>query len=531
MESQLTQKLEQVVNEIRGTWRYRWTALLVAWVAATLGWFATYWIPNTYEAQTRVFVDSSTALRPLLEGLAIDSGVQSQLDLVRRSLLSKPNLEKVARETGLLERATTPQEEEWLIEQLGEDIRITSEVSRGNDDLYTMSFTDVNRDKSIEVVSRLLESFMGDVIGSKAQGQESAQRFLREQIADYERRLYEAETRLADFKKKNLGLVPGERGDYFTRLQAEQDELDRSRSELQLLLRRQDQLSQQLSGEVPFIAEPGRDNEQADTTVGRLRDAETRLQELLLRFTEKHPEVVALRETIVQLRGRYDRELASLRNGESLDGSSIPRSSNPVYQRIQVSLNEVEVEIAALQTDILGRERRIADLAEAVGYRARSRGRVRAPEPRLRRYPRAIRLAGSAPRNGADFRDGGRNGALRGHRPAEFADLAGRSEPHAAAGGIAVFRTCCRCRRRVRQERGQPRILRAQPAVYSYRQTGARRHRLCVPYRGARTNDARQAVVGRGDGRFGRRIHRGGHLGRRGVSMVTATRWSRVVSE
>ena len=362
MESQLTQKLEQVVNEIRGTWRYRWTALLVAWVAASLGWFATYWIPNSYEAQARVFVDSSTALRPLLEGLAIDSGVQSQLDLVRRSLLSKPNLEKVARETGLLQRATTPQEEEWLIEQLREDIRITSEVSRGNDDLYTMSFTDVNRDKSIEVVSRLLESFMGDVIGSKAQGQESAQRFLREQIADYERRLYEAETRLADFKKKNLGLVPGERGDYFTRLQTEQDELDRSRSELQLLLRRQDQLSQQLSGEVPFIAEPGRDNEQADTTIGRLRDAETRLQELLLRFTDKHPEVVALRETIDQLRGRYDRELASLRNGESLDGSSIPRSSNPVYQRIQVSLNEVEVEIAALQTDILGRERRIADL-------------------------------------------------------------------------------------------------------------------------------------------------------------------------
>ena len=364
METNIKETLDRLVNEIRGAWRFRWLAISTVWVVALIGWFGANWIPNTYEAQARVFVDSSTPLRPLLQGLAIDSGVQSQLDLVRRSLLSKPQLETVARETGLMLRAPTPEEQEFLILRLSEDIQIMSEVSRGNDNLYTISFTDTDRDTAIDVVSRLLESFMEDVIGGKLEGQESAQRFLQEQIADYERRLYEAEARLAEFKKNNLGLVPGERGDYFTRLQAEQDALDQTRSERRLLQRRQTQLEQQLSGEVPFIAQPGREDPQGDSTLSRLRDAEARLQELLLRFTERHPEVVALRETIDQLNIRYEEELEALRTGVGADGSSIPRSSNPVYQQIQVALNGVEVEMAALNGEISDRERRIADLQE-----------------------------------------------------------------------------------------------------------------------------------------------------------------------
>lgn len=360
----LTDKLDRIIGNIRGSWRFRWTAITLASMISLIGWFGSYWIPDTYEAQARVFVDNSTALRPLLEGLTIDSGMQSQLDLVRRSMLSKPQLEKVARETGLALRASTPEEHEYLIRKLAKDIKIETEFSRGSDNIYTMSFVDVDRDKSIEVVTKLLESFMTDVLGNKLAGQESAQLFLSDQIADYESRLYAAESRLAEFKKKNLGLVPGERGDYFTRLRAEQDELDRSKAQLRLLRRRQGQLEQQLSGELPFFAEPGRDNQQPDSTPSRLRAAETRLQELLLRFTEKHPEVVALRETIDQLRERYDQELESLQNLSDASGSSIPRSENLVYQRIRVSLNEVEVEIAALRGAISDRTRRTNDLQQ-----------------------------------------------------------------------------------------------------------------------------------------------------------------------
>jgi polysaccharide chain length determinant protein (PEP-CTERM system associated) len=360
MNTNIHEKIDLVVGEIRGAWRYRWTAIGVAWTIAIIGWFASYWIPNTYEASARVFVDSSTPLRPLLQGLAIDSGVQSQLDLVRRSLISKPQLEQIAAESGLIQRAETPQEQEFLIQRLEENITIATEFSPGNDILYTISFVDTDRAMSIAVVEMLLERFMRDVVGSKQEGQESAQQFLVDQIAEYERRLSEAETRLAEFKKRNLGLVPGERGDYFTRLQTEQDELDAAESNLRLLNRRQSRLEQQLSGELAFTGSPD-DADQPESTSSRLRSAEARLQELLLRFTEKHPEVVALRETIEQLQARQEEELAALQAGVGPDGGAA-RANNPVYQQIQVSLNEVEVEIAALNGEIADRKIRIREL-------------------------------------------------------------------------------------------------------------------------------------------------------------------------
>ncbi len=354
-------------DAFQGGWRFRWTGLAVAWTVATLGWAAIYFVPDRYEAQARVFVDTSGVLRPLLQGLAIDSGVQSQLDLVRQAMLSRPQLEKVATKTDLFARAKTPLEREALLEGLRKNIVLVSETGRGNDNLYTMTYQDFDRSKSVEVIQTILDSFMEDVIGNKMSGQETAQRFLQEQIREYERRLSEAEMRLADFKKRNLGLVPGERGDYFSRLQQEQDELDRARSALRLAETRAEQLRRQLRGEspeLPFSGQPGGVAPGAATagsdTGLQLAAAETRLQQLLLQYTEKHPEVVATRETIETLRQRRRHEVDELRR-QAQSGASVA-SVNPVYQRLQVALNDAEVEAASLRGDVADRSRRIAEL-------------------------------------------------------------------------------------------------------------------------------------------------------------------------
>jgi polysaccharide chain length determinant protein (PEP-CTERM system associated) len=347
------EQIERVMDEARSIWRFKWTAIVVAWLVALIGWAIVYTIPDVFEARARVFVDTSTALRPLLQGLAIDSAVQPQLDLVRQALLSRPHLEKVAAETDLMLRATTEAEREALIDRLQTEITF----QRGNDNLYTMTYRDTSREMSVEVVQRLLGSFIEDVLGIKQEGQETAQRFLQERILDYERRLSEAEARLADFKKKNLGLVPGERGDYFSRLQNEEEALNEARSELAVAERRRDQLQRQLRGETEYSTSgsapsaPGAD---------LIAESESRLQELLLRYTDRHPEVQALRATIAQLRERQAADLANLREG--FVGSEV--TSNPVYQEIQVALNEVEVEIAAIRGDVVEREQRIFDLRQ-----------------------------------------------------------------------------------------------------------------------------------------------------------------------
>lgn len=365
--------IEQVLDEIRGAWRYRWLALGVAWIVCLLGWLVVFAMSDMYQASARVFVDTRTALRPLLQGLAVESDVDSQLNMVRQAMLGRPQLERVARETELAPEAITPQQRAALIDKLRSRIVIQGsspgrDVSGG---LFVISYQDPNRDKSLQVVDKLLNTFVEDTLGGKRQGSETAQRFLREQIADYERRLSEAEGRLAQFKKRNVGLMPGEQGDYFSRLQNEMDAVRKAQAALGVAISRRDELQRQLSGESPFVASAGSAASATRTggggdTASRIQETQAKLEDLLLRFTEKHPDVLATRETLEQLRQRHREEIAALQRGDSSVAASAGASANPVYQNIHLSLNQAEVEIAALRGELSDSQRKVAQLRQMV---------------------------------------------------------------------------------------------------------------------------------------------------------------------
>jgi polysaccharide chain length determinant protein (PEP-CTERM system associated) len=367
----------KILDDLRGTWRFRWWALLAAWAFCVVGWIYVMTLPNVYEATARVYVDSQTALRPLLKGLAVEPDVASELSIVRQALLSGPQLENVARTTDLDLRAQTPEDMEELLTSLRKRIVVTTDVRPGSssttDGLYRISFQDHNRNTALQVVESLLNTFVEDTLGSKRTGQESAQRFLDEQIADYEKRLSEAESQLAEFKKRNVGTMPGADGDYFKRLQSEISGAGEVRTTLLLAEARRGELSKQLSGEEPFVFgfDANANSQPADSASGdityRIQELESRLEELLLRYTEKHPEVVAVRNTIEQLKEQQKEELSRITRGERATGSMASSlKSNPIYQGIQAELKRTEVQIAELRQDLAGRDARVASLKRLV---------------------------------------------------------------------------------------------------------------------------------------------------------------------
>src|SRR5262245_38845003 len=133
----------RILDEIRGTWRFRWAALAIAWAVCVLGWLAVSTLPNVYRASARVFVDSQSALRTTLKGWALEPNVESGLTFVRQAMLSRPHLEKVALETDLELRATTPAEKERLISGLQQRITIGTDVRTSGsaaDGVYRISF-------------------------------------------------------------------------------------------------------------------------------------------------------------------------------------------------------------------------------------------------------------------------------------------------------------------------------------------------------------------------------------------------------
>ena len=195
--------LSQILSHIRSTWRYRWYMVLVSVPLCIGGWAYVQLMPDQYEASARVYLDTQSILRPLMRGLAVDSDVGSQIGMITKTLLSRPNLEKVARMTDLDLKAKTPDQMDNLLDMLNGKIKL-EEVPRARN-LYKIRYEDSSPQLAKKVVQSLLTIFVESTLGQSRKDTDSAQTFLDQQIKEYEARLVAAEDRLKDFKRRNIG--------------------------------------------------------------------------------------------------------------------------------------------------------------------------------------------------------------------------------------------------------------------------------------------------------------------------------------
>jgi polysaccharide chain length determinant protein (PEP-CTERM system associated) len=353
--------LDLIVQQIRGAWRFRRAALLIAWLVCLIGWLIVLALPDTYSAGARVYIDTRTRLSQVTQGIAVESNIASQAEGVREALLGGPQLEKVARLAIPGFAAAPPDTQADIVQGLRTrlDVQASSEregMKNQPADLYTITYTHRNRETARRVVDQLLRIFLANSLGGSQEGSEQAQQFLSQQIAEYDKKLAAAEARLADFKREHAGLVPGATGgDYFSRLHAETDELDHDRLALTLAEQKRDELQRQLSSET------GSTNGGGVDTATQIRETQARLDELLLRFTDKHPDVIAARRTLEDLKTRQKAEVEAVRRGDQAAIAATGLTANPVYQGIRLQLSQVDVEVAGARQQVAGQEAKIAE--------------------------------------------------------------------------------------------------------------------------------------------------------------------------
>lgn len=360
--------LTQVIHEVRSALRYRWYGLLVMWVVCLGGWAWAAMQPDVYQANARVFVDTSSILQPVLGNRMFSSNVDAELAYIREALLGRPQMEIVARETGLDSAATTDDALEAVISGLQSSIQIQAvragRTRNSSDGVYSINYRHSERDKAVAVVDAVLNRFVESTLGANRLQGDTAERFLEERLAEYEERLAAAEEERAQFQKENAGRLPGNQGGYFARMRAEQDGLDKAQGDLRILQSKRVALEAQLRGEGGNVP-PGGTPEVLDPVPNsldaRIQDYEARLDSLLLQFTERHPDVIAVRDTLDRLKEQRAEQLAALGLDES-SGELLSYEGNPILQATQMAVNNTDIEIATLQAEILERTDRVNEL-------------------------------------------------------------------------------------------------------------------------------------------------------------------------
>lgn len=360
--------VRQVLSYLRGMWQYRWYGVAVSWLVCLIGWVVVVLLPNQYEANARVYVDTQSVLKPLLSGLAVQPNVDQQIAMMSRTLISRPNLERVIRMSDLDIKLKTNEERERLIDALAKGFKLGG---TGRDNLYTLTYRATKPEEAKRVVQSLLTIFVEGSLGDKRKDTDSAKRFIDEQIKLYEQKLVAAENALKEFKRQNMGMMPSQGRDFISKLQEAQVRLTQARMELREAENSRDAFKKQIAAvqdgiqEPDLLAERGTSAAPGEPTFRASPDLEKRIEglkqkldSLQLTYTDRHPDVLATKRVLDQLETQKKDEIAKLKKEfDSKKGgvSPVARASrgagtNPVLQQLTVSLAESEAAVAALRT-------------------------------------------------------------------------------------------------------------------------------------------------------------------------------------
>ncbi|MBK1722333.1 XrtA system polysaccharide chain length determinant [Thiocystis violacea] len=352
--------LLQLFSYVRGMWRYRWLALTVAWLIAISGWVYVSRLPDEYKASARVFVDTNSVLRPLLQGLAIQPDLVQRVALMSRMLLSRPNLERIARMSDLDLGVRTERDKELMLDQMLEKIQLAGD--RSNPSLYRVSFEHRDPNRAKQVVQSLVTVFIEQALVGNDASTSTAHDFLEQEIADYESRLRQSEKELADFKRENAGVLPGEQVNYYTNLEQEKAALKDAELALREAIWRRDELGYQIESEDQIVQNNFDLTPLQQAEDPRIIAMQTKLDELLLRFTDRHPNVIQLRRQIDELRESNRQQLRT--NGGSQLASNVP--ANTVYGNLRVALSEADTQVAALTARVGDYKKRVKQLGDKI---------------------------------------------------------------------------------------------------------------------------------------------------------------------
>ena len=389
--------LQQVTAIARGLWKFRWPGLIAAWLVAIIGVVVVWRIPDQFEAAARIYVDTDSILKPLMSGLAVQPNVEQQIGMLSRTLISRPNIEKLVRMADLDLKLTSKTEQDNLVDRLMKNIDIRT---AGGLNLYAMGYRDKDPDKAKRVIQSLVSIFVESGLGASRKDTDSAKTFLAEQIKIFEGRLEEAEARVKDFRLRNLGRQSADGKDAATRLGEVYGQLESARLQLREAERARDSAKRQLGeakGAVPKAnALPdllsGREDGSTKVNIStpeidsRIESLKRNLDGLLQRYTDKHPDVLNTRRLISDLEEQRKKEVDELRRRAAAQAASAPPGQYSVTDSLAVQeLNRMvataEVQVASIQ----GRVEEFAGRYEQVKEAMKTAPQIEAEAAQLNR--------------------------------------------------------------------------------------------------------------------------------------------------
>jgi len=336
--------LDELRAALFSVWHRRWIALGVAWGVCLLGWLAVAMVPNSYESKARIFVQLDD---PLAEQIGVGVGDRRRdIDRVRQTLTGAVNLEKVVRATRLGDGVTTPKQLEGAVTALGKEVKVVSQ----QDNLFEIHATSTDGNLSDaesarlaqDIVQKLIDIFREENIAGGRGEMTDTMAFMNQQLADRQKQLEAAEQRRLAFEAKYPELTQGG-ASLLQRMEQARSDLRNIDADIAAAQSSLAALNGQLAGTPATLVGPGTGGAR-----GALAQAQAELAGMRARgLTDSHPDVVAARNQIAQLRQAVQAEGPGAGTPNPAYGSLVAMRADK-----QASLQALQARRAAAQSEL-----------------------------------------------------------------------------------------------------------------------------------------------------------------------------------
>ncbi|MDG6096186.1 chain-length determining protein [Alteromonas sp. ZYF713] len=361
---ELQQTIDMILDYIRGIWLKKRYVMLCSWLICPIGFGYVAMMPDVYKSEAVVFVDTRSMLQPLLSGLAIQTNPQQEIAMMAQTLLSRSNIEIIARESDLDITVNTAEGYTNLINALSNNIRLNR---TGRNNIYNISYSNRNPELAKRVVQETLDLFVEGSLGNNRRDTDTASRFLDEQISEYETRLIEAEQRLADFQRRYNDILPVS-GSFYSTLQGATSNLENTQLQIRELQQQVTSLKSQMSS---GRATDGFDVRQGDNTPvittrydNRIKSLEEKIDQLKLRFTDQHPDVIEAKSLLASLEESRQDEIKAYFSATGEEGNDANLS--PLATELKLEISRLEGQIASLRVRESDFEAKIQELRNKI---------------------------------------------------------------------------------------------------------------------------------------------------------------------
>jgi len=342
--------------------RRRWWILLPLLLTWLVVWGGSWTLPTTYQSEALISAErQKVSDQYVMENVNVN--LQNRLQSTTQQVLSHASLQVIINRFKLY--ATPPKIKGLFkpkdpIDQMRGDIKIElvgAPGYRGEFFTFKIHYTADTPELAQQVNSELTSLFINENVRAQRQLSENTTAFLDSELAAARAKMEEQEAEVSTFKAKHAGNLPGQlqsNVQILAGLQAQlastQHALDTSKQQkiyLESLLQQYQSAQASLGGDSTVISTQALDKV--------LQDLRLQIQNLRTRYTDDHPNVVALNDEIAKteaLRKQNEAEIASnQQTGKSTDpidfsaAEGVQRGSPTAIMQLQSQLKANQLEI------------------------------------------------------------------------------------------------------------------------------------------------------------------------------------------